>query len=83
MPRCGEWDGGGECTALATMSLLRGREIFVAYDLDTAGRAGAAKFAAAATRAAGATVHVLDLARVEASMAPGTTCPTTCSAAGR
>jgi DNA primase len=46
------------------MSLLKNREVFVAYDLDDAGRAGAAKFADAA-RAADATVYVLDLERVK------------------
>jgi len=54
---------GGEGTVPRDLSALRGREVFVAYDLDDAGRKGAQKFATAA-RSAGAHVHVLDLARL-------------------
>lgn len=54
---------GGAGNVPRDLSALAGREVFVAYDLDDAGRAGAEKFAAAA-RKAGATAHVLDLARL-------------------
>jgi len=53
----------GAKSAPRDLSLLRGREVFVAYDLDDAGRAGAKKVQAALEKA-GARAYVLDLARV-------------------
>lgn len=54
---------GGAGTPPPDVSALRGREVWVAYDNDDAGRKGAEKFAARA-KAAGAHVRVLDLARL-------------------
>lgn len=53
----------GAKAAPRDLSLLRGREVFVAYDLDDAGRAGAKKVQAALEKA-GARAYVLDLSRV-------------------
>ncbi|QEO08800.1 bifunctional DNA primase/helicase [Protaetiibacter larvae] len=54
---------GGAGTPPPDLSALRGREVWVAYDNDDAGRKGAEKFTARA-KAAGAHAHVLDLARL-------------------
>lgn len=54
---------GGAPNVPRDLSALKGREVFVAYDLDDAGAAGAQKFAAAA-RKVGAAAHVLDLSKV-------------------
>ncbi len=53
----------GEGSVPRNLEPLRGREIWVVYDNDDAGREGAAKFAAAAQQQ-GATARVLDLARL-------------------
>jgi hypothetical protein len=53
----------GEGNLPRDLAVFAGREVFVTYDLDNAGRAGAKK-AAQKLRAAGATVHVLDLAKL-------------------
>jgi len=53
----------GAKSAPRDLSLLRGREVFVAYDLDDAGRAGAKKIQAALEKA-GARAYVLDLSQV-------------------
>jgi hypothetical protein len=54
---------GGASVVPRDLSLLADREVFIAYDLDDAGRDGAAKFAKAAT-AAQANAYVLDLGRL-------------------
>jgi hypothetical protein len=54
---------GGSGKPPADVSALRGREVWVAYDNDDAGRHGAEKFAAHA-KAAGALARILDLTRL-------------------
>lgn len=54
---------GGEGTVPPDLSPLAGREVFVAYDCDDAGRAGAVKIATPVGKV-GATVYVLDLTRL-------------------
>ncbi|PZQ89164.1 MAG: hypothetical protein DI534_10460 [Leifsonia xyli] len=54
---------GGEGIVPPDLSPLRGREVFVAYDCDDAGREGSAKLAAA-LRKAGATARILDLTKL-------------------
>jgi hypothetical protein len=54
---------GGEGIVPPDLSMLRGREVFVCYDCDKAGRDGAAKLAAA-LRKVGAVVYILDLTKL-------------------
>ena len=54
---------GGGGTPPQDLSMLSGREVFVAYDCDDTGRKGADKVAAR-LREVGATAHVLDLTRL-------------------
>jgi len=54
---------GGAGTVPINLSRLSGREVFIAFDLDDAGRAGAQKMLTA-LREVGARAHILDLARL-------------------
>lgn len=54
---------GGSGTPPEDLSMLAGREVFIAYDCDEAGREGAKKVAER-LRAVGAEVHILDLVRL-------------------
>lgn len=54
---------GGANTPPVDLSMLAGREVFIAYDCDEAGREGAQKVAER-LRTVGAEVHVLDLVRL-------------------